>query len=99
MLVADGVFHASGEFKVAPVPDGKQIAALFRNKVLKMLLAKGKITPERIAFMGNWRHRACPRRWVQPPHARSGASSRLRPTKAVFTPSRRSGRWPARAWT
>jgi hypothetical protein len=54
MLVADGGFHENGAFKVVPVPDGKQIAALFRNKVLKMLLAKGKITPERIALMNNW---------------------------------------------
>jgi len=41
---------------VAPAPDGKQITELFRHKVLKMLLGKGKITPERIALMDNWRH-------------------------------------------
>jgi hypothetical protein len=56
MLVADGVFHDNGAFTVAPEPDGKQIAELFRYKVLKMLLAKGKITPARIALMGPWRH-------------------------------------------
>jgi hypothetical protein len=56
MLVADVVFHESGAFTVAPEPDGKQTAELFRHKVLKMLLAKGKITPERIALMDNWRH-------------------------------------------
>jgi len=56
MLVADGVFHDNGAFTVPPEPDGKQIAELFRYKVLKMLLAKGKITPERIALMGTWRH-------------------------------------------
>ena len=56
MLVADGVFHDNGAFTVAPEPDGKQIAELFRYKVLKMLLAKGKITPERIALMDTWRH-------------------------------------------
>ena len=56
MLLADGVFHASGAFTVAPAPDGKQIAELFRHRVLKMLLVRGKITSERIALMDNWRH-------------------------------------------
>jgi len=56
MLAADGGFHENGMFVVSPTADGKQIAELFRHKVLKMLLAKGKITPERIALMDNWRH-------------------------------------------
>ena len=43
MLIADGGFHENGIFVVAPAPDGRQIAELFRHKVLKMLLAKGKI--------------------------------------------------------
>ncbi len=50
MLVADGVFHENGAFTVVPEPDGKQIAELFRHKVLKMLLAKGKITQERMTY-------------------------------------------------
>ena len=28
----------------------------FRHKILKMLPAKGRITPDRIVLMGNWRH-------------------------------------------
>jgi hypothetical protein len=56
MLVADGVFHASGAFPVAPAPDGKQIAKLFRNKELRMLLGQGqKIKPGRITLMAYWR--------------------------------------------
>ncbi len=53
MLLADGVFHASGAFTVAPAPDGKQIAELFGHRVLKMLRVRGKITSERIALMDN----------------------------------------------
>ena len=56
MPVADGGFHENWPLTVAPVPDGEQIAELFRHKVLKMLLSKGKITPERITLMDNWWH-------------------------------------------
>lgn len=43
--MAHDTFHENGAFTVAQEPDGKQIAELFRHKVLKMLLTKGKITP------------------------------------------------------
>jgi hypothetical protein len=43
----------NGAFTVAPAPDGKQIAVLFRHKVLTMLLAKGKITYRHITLMDN----------------------------------------------
>jgi hypothetical protein len=41
---------------VAPAPDSKQIEELFRHKVFKMLLARGKITLEHISLMDNWLH-------------------------------------------
>ena len=56
MLVADGGFYASGAFTVAPALDGKQIAALFRQRVLKLLLSAGRISQDVIALMGRWRH-------------------------------------------
>jgi len=56
MLVADGGFHASGMFRVAPKLDGVQIAALFRQRVLRLLLSEGRITEDLVALMDRWRH-------------------------------------------
>lgn len=47
MLVADGGFHASGMFRVAPKLDGVQIVALFRQRVLRLLLSEGRVLPFR----------------------------------------------------
>jgi len=47
ILVSDGCFHENGMFTVSPTIDTKALEQLFRHKVLKMLLAKGKITQER----------------------------------------------------
>jgi hypothetical protein len=56
VLVTDGCFYGKGMFRVAPPLDLKKLEAIFRHKVLKMLLAKGRITQDLIAMLSNWRH-------------------------------------------
>jgi hypothetical protein len=43
-------------FRVAPSLDLKKLEAIFRHKVFKMLLAKGRITKDLITMLSNWRH-------------------------------------------
>jgi putative transposase len=57
ILVSDGCFHENGMFTVSPAIDTKALEQLFRNKVLKMLLSKGKITQDMIKLLDKWRHR------------------------------------------
>jgi len=56
VLISDGCFHENGMFTVSPAIDTKVLELLFRHKVLRMLLAKGKITTHVIALMDKWRH-------------------------------------------
>ena len=56
ILVSDGCFHENGMFSVSPTIDTKTLEQIFRHKVLKMLLAKGKITQDMIALLDKWRH-------------------------------------------
>ncbi len=56
VLVTDGCFYDRGRFRVVPPLELKKLGPLFRHKVLKMLLAKGKVTREMIARFLNWRH-------------------------------------------
>ena len=56
VLVSDGCFYETGSFKTAPKLDQKGMMKLFRQKVLKLLLAKGKITPEIISMLDTWKH-------------------------------------------
>ena len=56
ILVSDGCFHKNGMFTVSPTIDKKALEQLFRHKVLKMLLAKGKITQDMIKLLDKWRH-------------------------------------------
>jgi len=56
ILVSDGRFHANGIFSVSPAIDTKALEQIFRHKVLKMLLAKGKITQDMISLLDKWRH-------------------------------------------
>lgn len=56
VLVADGVFTDDGAFILAPQIDCEKLTERFRHKVLKMLLARGKITRERIRMMDSWNH-------------------------------------------
>jgi len=43
-------------FRVSPPFELKKLEALFRHKVLRMLLNKGKVTQEMIAMLSTWRH-------------------------------------------
>jgi hypothetical protein len=55
--VTDGCFYGDGGmFRVAPPLELKKLEAIFRHKVLRMLLNKGKITQEMIAMLSTWRH-------------------------------------------
>jgi len=56
ILVSDGCFHKSGMFSVFPAVDTNAIEQIFRYKVLKMLLSKGKITQDMIMLLDKWRH-------------------------------------------
>jgi hypothetical protein len=57
ILVTDGCFYGDkGMFRVAPPLELKKLEAIFRHKVFKMLLAKGKITEKMIAMLSTWRH-------------------------------------------
>jgi hypothetical protein len=55
--VTDGCFYGDGGmFRVAPPLELKKLEAIFRHKVFRMLLDKGKITQELIAMLSSWRH-------------------------------------------
>jgi len=55
--VTDGCFYGDGGmFRVAPPLELKKLEAIFRHKVFRMLLDKGKITRETIAMLSTWRH-------------------------------------------
>ena len=57
ILVTDGCFYGNkGMFRVASPLELKKLEAIFRHKVFRMLLAKGKITRELIAMLSSWRH-------------------------------------------
>ena len=43
-------------FRVAPAFELKHLEAIFRRKVFKMLLSKGKITGDLVDMLMNWRH-------------------------------------------
>jgi len=43
-------------FSVSPTADTKALEQIFRHKVLKMLVAKGKITQHMIMLLDKWRH-------------------------------------------
>jgi len=56
ILATDGAFYGNGLFRVASRFPMKALESLFRHKVFRMLLDKGKITPEIIEIMDRWRH-------------------------------------------
>jgi len=57
ILVTNGCFYGNrGMFRVAPPLELKKLEAIFRHKVLKMLLNRGKITKDLIAMLSTWRH-------------------------------------------
>ncbi len=55
--MTDGCFYGNkGMFRVAPPLELKKLEAIFRHKVFRMLLARGKITHEIITMLSTWRH-------------------------------------------
>jgi hypothetical protein len=56
ILVTDGCFHKNSLFSVSPAVDTNFLEHVFRHKVLKMLLSKGKITTDMITLLDKWRH-------------------------------------------
>jgi len=56
ILGTDGCFCSDGKFIAAPSFETKQLEEIFRHKVFKMLLSKGKITGELIDMMLSWQH-------------------------------------------
>jgi hypothetical protein len=57
ILVTDGCFYGNKVmFRVAPPLELKKLEAIFRHKVLRMLLSKGKMTEEMIAMLSTFQH-------------------------------------------
>jgi endonuclease III len=56
VLCSDGCFYGEGMFRVAPRFDTKPLEKIFRHKVFKMLLSRGKITEDLVEMLMNWRH-------------------------------------------
>jgi hypothetical protein len=57
ILVSDECFYENGMFSVSPAVDIKALEQIFRHKVLRMLLAKGKIIQGMISLLDKWRHK------------------------------------------
>jgi len=55
-LVKDGCFYGNDMFRVAFPLKLKKLEVIFRHKVFRILLARGKITEEMIAMLSTWRH-------------------------------------------
>jgi len=60
ILCTDGCFYgnspAGAGFHVAPLFELKHLEEIFRHKVFKMLLSKGKITQDLVEMLMSWRH-------------------------------------------
>jgi hypothetical protein len=56
ILISDGCFHENGMFSISPYIDTDVLEQIFCHMVLKMLLAKGKISKDMIALIDKWRH-------------------------------------------
>lgn len=56
ILCTDGCFFGEGAFRVAPSIARKDLEEIFRHKVFKVLLSKGKITEELVGKLMSWRH-------------------------------------------
>ena len=56
-VVSLGVFDREGNFHPAPDDiDFAPLEELFRQRTLKMMFQRGKITPERVELLRSWRH-------------------------------------------
>ena len=59
ILVTDGCFYGNkGMFRGAPPLELKKLEAIFRHKIFRMLLNKGKITEEAARMLSAWKHSA-----------------------------------------
>jgi len=57
ILLTDGCFYGDrGMFRIAPPLEIKKLEAIFRHKVFRMLLKKGKITEELVKMLSAWKH-------------------------------------------
>jgi len=56
VLVTDGCFYDTGSFRVAPAVELKGLEKVFRNKILRVLLSKGKITRDMVSMLDTWKH-------------------------------------------
>ena len=56
VLGTDGCFYGDGMFKVAHRFDTRPLEEIFRHKIFKILLLKGKITQELVDMLMSWRH-------------------------------------------
>ncbi|RPI72079.1 MAG: hypothetical protein EHM45_22675, partial [Desulfobacteraceae bacterium] len=56
ILLTDGCFRENGMFKVAARFDPKALEEIFRLKVFRLLLTKGKITEDMVKLFKSWRH-------------------------------------------
>jgi hypothetical protein len=64
VLASDGCFYGQGMFRVAPRFETRQLEEIFRHRVFKMLLCKGKspapqeqtITEDLVQMLMSWRH-------------------------------------------
>jgi len=64
ILVSDCCFHKNGIFSVSPAIDANALEQIFRHKVLKMLLAKCKITQDMIALLDMILDQAAAKGWI-----------------------------------
>ena len=56
ILCTDGCFYGNGMFRLAPAFRVKALEMIFRHKVFKMMLSKGKITEDTVEMLMSWRH-------------------------------------------
>lgn len=56
ILCSDGCFYGEGTFRVSPRFDTKLMEEIFRHKIFKLLMSKGKITQELVDMVMKWRH-------------------------------------------
>jgi len=50
------IISCNGMFRVAPRFEAKGLEEIFRHRVFKMLLSKGKITEDLVNMLMKWRH-------------------------------------------
>ncbi len=56
VLCTNGCFDEKALFRVAPRFGPEGLKAIFEHKVFRMLLCKGKSTPDLITLLRSWRH-------------------------------------------